>query len=265
MTTTPEATATAPPVLELRGVSVHYGGVKAVDRVSMSMAEGKIYGVIGPNGSGKSTLIGAITRLVPLTAGELLLDAVPYSGARAHRLVALGVSRTFQTVRLIPNLTVYENVELGADLRRPGQFARRVPGLHPTREELAAAVDRAITVTGLDSLRRRLPAELSYGAQRRVEIARAIAARPRFLLLDEPTAGMNQIERHEIADLMHRLCSAGISQLLVEHDVQMVVDTTDHVFAMTAGTLVTEGRPEDVIRDPRVQEAYLGRRWRHDA
>ncbi|PXY29377.1 ABC transporter ATP-binding protein [Prauserella coralliicola] len=237
-------------VIEARDVAVHYGGIKAVDGVDLALEAGRICGLLGPNGSGKSTLLAALTRLVPLTRGTLLLDGVEYQNAAPASLARRGVARTFQTVRLLPDLTVAENMRLGADLRR------RPP---------AGIVDDAIERTGLGEVVRARPGELSYGMSRRVEIARALATSPRLLLLDEPTAGMNQAERQEISELLRRLRDEGLTQLLVEHDVQMMIDTCDDLVAMNFGAVVAHGSPSEVVTNPDVQRAYLGKRWRAHA
>ncbi|GGO20569.1 ABC transporter ATP-binding protein [Microbispora rosea subsp. aerata] len=239
--------ASSAPLLQVKDAAVHFGGVKAVDGLSIELTEGKIFGILGPNGSGKSTLLAAITRFVDLTAGEILLDGEEYHTLPAARVARRGVARTFQTVRLLPGLTVEENIRLGAD---------RVGGRGG-----ADGVREAIERTGLKGLERHRPGELSYGVQRRVEIARAIVARPRLLLLDEPTAGMNQSERQEVSALMRELQKEGLTQLIVEHDVQMMVDTCDHLFAMNFGKLIAQGDPAGVVREPAVREAYLGKRW----
>jgi branched-chain amino acid transport system ATP-binding protein len=268
----PRATPPANAVLELTDVAVHFGGVKAVDGITLRLEPGLIYGIIGPNGSGKTTLIGAITRLTKLTRGDLLFDGSSYLGLRANRLAGLGVARTFQTVRLLPDLDVVQNIMLGFDGRidrgdsGEAQTAERGPWWgraigRSVRPEVADAIAR----TGLEGFERFYPSELSYGTQRRVEIARAIAMNPRLLLLDEPTAGMNQVERAEISALMKDLRSQGLCQLLVEHDVQMMIDTCDYVFAMNTGRLIAEGEPREVVQNPLVQEAYLGRKWRGHA
>ncbi|GAA3759273.1 ABC transporter ATP-binding protein [Plantactinospora mayteni] len=259
---------TSTPVLELRDLAVHFGGVRAVDGVSMKLMPGLIYGIIGPNGSGKSTLLGAITRLTRMTRGELLFDGASYAHVPPSRLARLRVARTFQMVRLLPDLNVRANIQIGADSRttsddrtgsRPSWFERlRGPAVSP------AVVD-AIRRTRLGGFESYYPSELSYGTQRRVEVARALAMDPRLLLLDEPTAGMNQSERAEISGLLRDLRDEGLTQLLVEHDVQMMMDTCDYVFAMNSGQLIAEGEPGEVVRNPAVQEAYLGRKWGRDA
>lgn len=247
-------------VLEAEDVAVHFGGIKAVEGFGLRLPAGRICGILGPNGSGKSTFLAAVTRLVPLTRGRLLLDGAEYQNAPAASLARRGLARTFQTVRLLPDLTVLENVQLGADLHQAGSVRAWLG-----RDTPSEAVEEAMERTGLTRVRSAWPGELSYGMARRVEIARALAARPRVLLLDEPTAGMNQSERREVSALLRRLRDEGLAQLLVEHDVQMMVDTCDHLVAMNFGALVAEGAPEQVVAHPAVQEAYLGKRWRSRA
>lgn len=250
-------TAVAKCVLRAEDVAVHFGGVKAVDGVSIELTAGRIFGVLGPNGSGKSTLLAALTRLVPLTRGRLEFEGRPYDTARPHAIAARGVARTFQTVRILPGRTVFDNVALGAESAGSGSKAER----GRARERVRNAIER----TGLSGKQRHRPDELSYGYQRRVEIARAIASEPTLLLLDEPTAGMNRQERDDITGLLDDLRGEGLTQLLIEHDVQMMVEACDHLFAMNFGELIAEGEPEAIVRHPAVQEAYLGTQGRAHA
>lgn len=235
-------------LLEVRDGSVHFGGVKALDGISLSLHPGQIHGVLGPNGSGKSTLLGAVTRLTPLTKGELFFDGRNYTKLPARSIAGLGVARTFQTVRLLEERSVSDNIRLGLDMKSR---------IH--RKDAARRVDEVMDRVGVRDAASIRPDELSYGMQRRVEIARAIVGSPRLLLLDEPTAGMNASERQQVSTLLRELLDEGITQFLVEHDVQMMVDTCDHLFAMNFGRLITDGPPSDVVQHPEVQEAYLGK------
>ena len=252
MTETTTATTTRPhdaPLMEVRDVAVHFGGVKAVDGITLALHPGRIYGVLGPNGSGKSTLLGAMTRLTPMTRGSFVFEGTDYTRRPARTVHHMGIARTFQTVRLLEDRSVRDNILLGAD-----SLQRR------DRKEAEGRVDEVMERLGVREIERMRPDELSYGMQRRVEFARAIISRPRLLLLDEPTAGMNTAERTEIGALMRQLLDEGITQFIVEHDVQMMVDTCDHLFAMNFGKLIAEGTPTEVVRHPAVQEAYLGKR-----
>jgi len=249
-------------LLVVDDVKVWFGGVKAVDGISLTIREGLIHGVVGPNGSGKTTLINAISRVTPVTAGSIFLDDADVTTARSFRVGRLGLARTFQGIRLIPTLTVLQNVMLGVDYRLmwpEGEHPRPVWTRVAHRQILARA-EAALERVGIAHTAKKLPGELSYGSQRRVEIGRAIAGNPRLLLLDEPVAGMNKRERVEIADLLLSLKADGITQLLVEHDLRMVLDVSDHLFVANFGKLIAEGEPEMTASRPEVVEAYLGHR-----
>jgi ABC-type branched-subunit amino acid transport system ATPase component len=247
-------------------VAVHYGGIRAVDGVTFELGGSRIFGILGPNGSGKSTLLAAMTGLVRLTAGEFVFDGERYRDRSAARIARGGVARTFQTARLVPGLTVLENVQLAADQHRVSrnEQIRRSLGIRGGAQA-SDSVQSALERTGLIGLERMRPGELSYGTQRRVEIARAIAAQPKLLLLDEPTAGMNKTERLEISELLKNLRGEGLTQLLVEHDVEMMVNTCDFLLVMNFGQVIAQGTPHDVVHNPQVREAYLGRRWARHA
>lgn len=236
------------PLLEVDDLAVYFGGIKAVDGISISLHEGLIYGVLGPNGSGKSTMLGAVTRLTPITRGDVRFEGSSFASSRPAKVHSLGVGRTFQTVRLLPDRTVRDNVLLGADTtkRNGSQVKQRAY--------------EVMELVGIDHIQKVRPDELSYGMQRRVEFARAIVSDPKLLLLDEPTAGMNSAERAEIGAVMRKLQREGQTQFIVEHDVQMMVDVCDYLYAMNFGKLIAQGTPDEVVRHPAVQEAYLGRR-----
>jgi branched-chain amino acid transport system ATP-binding protein len=251
-------------LLGLDDLRVHFGGVKAVDGVTLNVEKGGLFGLVGPNGSGKSTMLGAISRLTPLTSGKIVYDGNEYQRSAASAAARMGIGRTFQTVRLLPNLTILENVMLGANARAFGQSIVR-NWLFPWRtshcEKLAReAAEEAMDRLELSGTERLYPTALPYGTQRRVEIARALASDPQLLLLDEPTAGMNREERDEIAALLRVLASQGLTQLLVEHDVPMITQVCSHIFVMNFGKLIAEGEPRGVVQLPEVQEAYLGKK-----
>ncbi|MGI5242257.1 ABC transporter ATP-binding protein [Dactylosporangium sp. CA-139066] len=252
-------------LLAVQKVSVHFGGTKAVHEVDLEFEAGRLYGLIGPNGSGKSTLLGAMSRLTRLTAGALVFRGDAYTHLTPEAVARLGVRRTFQTVRLLPEMTVLDNVKLGADARLAGRSIARnwLFPAHTARVEKqgARAAAEAIERLGLTAVAREFPLNLSYGTQRRVEIARALAAQPSVLMLDEPTAGMTREERDEVGSLLRELSADGLTQILVEHDVPLITRVCDHLYVMNAGQLIASGDdPAAVVQRPEVQEAYLGRR-----
>lgn len=242
---------------------MHYGGVHAVDGVTIEAQQGLLYGLIGPNGSGKSTLLAAMTRLTPLTRGKLLINGIQYDKAHPSQMSGLGVARTFQTVRLISELSVIENVMLGADATKfHGGFFRSWLALWETRRferESRLAAELAIDRVGLKEVQHSNVEHLPYGLQRLVEIARALASEPTFLFLDEPTAGMSHEERERIVELLIALRSEGLTQIVVEHHVPLITRLCDKVFAMQNGIVVAEGDAASVVRSAEVQEAYLGK------
>ena len=250
--------------LEVRGVTVRFGGVVALNAVDLLVPAGGVVAVIGPNGSGKSTLFNTITGLTPAAGGSIRFGGVELLGLAPHRILELGIARTFQNIRLFPTLSVLENVLVGEHARlRTGALSAvlRPPA---TRREEADALDRAREVLAIFG-NRLLPrvaqavGGLSYANRRRVEIARALASRPKLLLLDEPTAGMNPAETLELAEQIGSLRRLGLTILIIEHKLDVVTQLADTVVVLDGGTKLTEGRPDEVRQNEAVLTAYLGR------
>jgi ABC-type branched-subunit amino acid transport system ATPase component len=255
--------ADPPALLETKGLSVTFGGVKAVVGVSLCLEPGKLYGLVGPNGSGKTTFLNALSRLVHTSGGQMLFNGSDYTRIADTAVASIGISRTFQSIRLLSQLNVLENVQLGADSvggrKRTLDWwiGRRAAG-RETRDVASRAME-ALDRVGLSALEKRNPATLSYGLQRRVEVARAIAMKPRLLLLDEPTAGMREDERTELMELSQSLVADGMTVLVVDHNLRMITSISEHLFVMHFGNLIASGNPHDVMRQPDVQVAYIGR------
>lgn len=238
-------------VLSLENVKVHFGGVKAVDDISLELQEGLLYGLVGPNGSGKTTTVNAICGQYALTGGTVALGGERISGKHASGIFRRGLSRTFQGIRLLPDATVRENVMSGVDQRA---------SILGRRRSVAQSADRAIAELGIGGVSSERTGSLPYGTQRRVEIARAIAASPKILLLDEPVAGMNNSERREIAEVLKQLRARGLSMVLIEHDMRFVLELADELIVMNFGKILAQGDPRATAGLPEVQDAYLGRR-----
>lgn len=253
---------TAPAALEVRDLVVSFGGLRAVDEVSLSVAAGGLVGLIGPNGSGKTTLLDVVSGLVDQEAGSVLLDDVDVSDYLPEERAALGVVRSFQDCRLFPELSVEDTLLVTEDARRPAGVVSTTLWFPYARRREAAkrrAVDAAISSFGLERFRHHQIRQLSTGTRRVVDLASIVLAHPRLLLLDEPTAGIAQREAEAFVPLLRRLQEVtGATVLIVEHDVPLVFELAPTVVVMQAGAVVAAGPAESVRRDPKALDAYLG-------
>jgi branched-chain amino acid transport system ATP-binding protein len=248
-------------LLEVNNLSKAFGGVKAVNGVSFSVDPGLVYSVIGPNGAGKTTLFNLITGIYTPSEGEIRLDGETISGHQPHTLVRRGMARTFQNLQVCMNMSALENVMVGAHLKLDRNVVKgwlRFPSLTRRDRELREEAKELMRFVGLEAYFDTEASSMPYGALKRLEIARALAAKPRILFLDEPAAGLNPKETHEIDELVRKVADSGITVVLVEHDMKMVMNISDRILVLDYGKKLAEGTAQEVRRNPEVIAAYLG-------
>ena len=248
-------------LLEVKELSIHFGGVKAVQNVSFNIDAGIVYSVIGPNGAGKTTLFNLITGVYKPTAGEIRLDGEPIQGKSPNELAERGVARTFQNLQVCMNMSAIENVMVGAHLRLDRNLlkaALRWPSLRRRDRELREEAAELMRFVGLEHHIDARADAMSYGTLKRLEIARALAMKPRLIFLDEPAAGLNPKETIEVDQLVRKVADSGITVVLVEHDMKMVMNLSDRILVLDYGKKLAEGSGEEIRKNPDVIAAYLG-------
>ena len=249
-------------ILQLKSVTKHFGGVQAAQAVSFDVEQGAIHGLIGPNGSGKTTIFNCLTGVYPPTSGDIIFNGKRISGKKPHQIAASGIARTFQNLRLFSGLTVLENILVGRHIHTKTGVLDAIFSRPSSKTEHKQSLEKATELAklcGLQGRENEISKDLPYGLQRRLEIARALALEPTLLMLDEPTAGMNNSESASLKELIKLIHSLGITVLLIEHNVRLVMGICEQITVMESGVVIAEGSPENVCNNGRVIEAYLGK------
>ena len=248
-------------LLELKNVTIKFGGITALNEVNFHVNKGEICALIGPNGAGKTTVFNVVTGVYPVTSGEMLLNGQSLSGKKRHEVTKMGLARTFQNVRLFGDMTALENVLTATDVHKKTGLIRALFGTPLNRREERESRQRALELLqfmGIDHRADQLAKNLPYGDQRRLEIARALALNPKVLLLDEPAAGFNPQEKVELGELIRKIRDRGFAVLLIEHDMSLVMDISDRVSVLDFGQKIAEGTPVEIQNNQSVIDAYLG-------
>ncbi|MBN1573839.1 MAG: ABC transporter ATP-binding protein [Deltaproteobacteria bacterium] len=248
-------------ILKVINLSINFGGVKALQKVSFSVRDGEVKAVIGPNGAGKTTLFNLITGIFPPTSGKILLDDIRIDGRKSNKIASMGITRTFQNLEIFDNMTVLENVMVGRHLKSSSGFlecAFRAPTAVKEERKIAETSLKYLDFVGLEPRANDISTSLPLGHQRYLEIARALASEPRLILLDEPAAGLDERETEDLLQLIRKISENGITVLLVEHDMGLTMEISDDIIVLDHGELIAEGTPREIQYNKNVIEAYLG-------